>query len=251
MVLNVYQHGNKVFNLYKGKPIAAMTCGMGHMGQASISTLAKDFRRMITKGVGGEAIDPETYTIEEVVRRAHDFFAARYAEIEPAPANPHGFEFSVGGYGAGRDNSEVWKISIYDGDVRAPELIVAEGITGNVAWGGQPKPLSRLIFGFDPDIGQALSAAGLPEEAIEPLVEQLRQRLTTPLVEPAMPIGDAIALADFMVDLTKKYFAFLPQADVVGGATDIATVTKHEGFKWIRRKHHYPAELNPRETDHV
>ena len=29
-VLNVYRHGNKVFNLYKKLPIAAMTCGMGN-----------------------------------------------------------------------------------------------------------------------------------------------------------------------------------------------------------------------------
>ena len=66
-----------------------------------------------------------------------------------------------------------------------------------------------------------------------------------------MPVQDAIDLADFLVDLAKGYSAFLPGANVVGGDTDIATVTKHEGFKWIRRKHYYPAHLNPRETDHV
>jgi len=71
------------------------------------------------------------------------------------------------------------------------------------------------------------------------------------LVHAAMPVVDAINLADFLVDLTKRYFRFLPGADIVGGATDIATVTKHEGFKWIRRKHYYPPELNPQETDHV
>jgi hypothetical protein len=26
-------------------------------------------------------------------------------------------------------------------------------------------------------------------------------------------------------------------------------ITKHEGFKWVARKHYYPAELN-RETNH-
>ena len=66
-----------------------------------------------------------------------------------------------------------------------------------------------------------------------------------------MPIQDAINLADFLVDVTKRYFAFHPGADIVGGSTDIATVTRHEGFKWIKRKHYYPADLNPRETDHA
>jgi hypothetical protein len=66
-----------------------------------------------------------------------------------------------------------------------------------------------------------------------------------------MPVQDAINLADFLVDVTKRYFAFLPGADIVGGETDIATVTKYEGFKWIRRKHYYPASLNPMETGHA
>ena len=67
----------------------------------------------------------------------------------------------------------------------------------------------------------------------------------------AMPTGDAIGLADFLVDLTKRYFAFLPGADLVGGATDIATVTKHEGFKWVSRKHYYSVDQNRGATDHV
>jgi hypothetical protein len=71
------------------------------------------------------------------------------------------------------------------------------------------------------------------------------------LVWPTMPMRDAIELADFLVDTTKGFFRFLPGADVVGGDTDIAAVTKYEGFKWIRRKHFYPAALNPLETDHA
>ncbi len=59
-----------------------------------------------------------------------------------------------------------------------------------------------------------------------------------------MPVQDAINLAEYLVDVTKKYFAFLPGADIVAGDTDIATVTKHEGFKWIRRKHYYSPQFN-------
>jgi hypothetical protein len=250
-VFNVYQHGNKVFNLYKGKPIAAMTCGMAHMGDASIATLAKDFRRAITKGIGGEPINADDYTIKEVAERAHDFFATKYGEIDPAPAGVHGFEFWVGGYGSKWDGAEIWKVIIRNGEVLPLELVVGQATPSYVAWGGQPKPIVRLILGYDDELGEVLEAAGLAPEAVDPVLDQVRQRLQTPLVEPAMPVGDAIALADFLVDVTKRYFAFLPGADLVGGATDIATVTKHEGFKWIRRKHYYSPDLNPRETDHA
>lgn len=251
MVFNVYQHGNKVFNLYKGKPITAMTCGMAHMGDASISTLAKDFRRIISKGIGGDKINPDDYTIKAIAERAHGFFAAKYGQIDPAPIGEHGFEFWLGGYGSNWDGAEIWKIVIRDGQVLPLELVVGQDAPSYLAWGGQPKPIVRLILGFDDELGDALVAAGLTPDAVEPVMTQVRQRLQTPLVEPSMPVGDAIALADFLVDLTKRYFAFLPGADLVGGATDIATVTKHEGFKWIRRKHYYHPELNPRETDHA
>ena len=69
---------------------------------------------------------------------------------------------------------------------------------------------------------------------------------------PTMPVQDAIELAElFLTETTKSFYRFLPGADIVGGDTDIAVVTRHEGFKWIKRKHYYPAELNPLETDHA
>ena len=82
-------------------------------------------------------------------------------------------------------------------------------------------------------------------------IENIERQMVTPLVHPAMPVQDAIDLADFLVDLTKRYLVFLPGANVVEGKTDIATVTRHDGFKWIKRKLYYPFHLNPMETDHA
>lgn len=249
-VLNVWDHGNKVFNLYKGQPVAAMTCGLGSMGPASIGSLAKDFRRIITHGVGGEKVDPSTYSIQEIAGRAKDFFAQRYQQIQPPPP-PTPFEFWVGGYSSGSDNAELWKLQMLNGEMQEPELIADRGDDGHVAWGGQPGPISRLLLGYDQDMSRLLVEAGMEPATVAPLLQQIQSQLQTPLVHEAMPVVDAINLADFLVDLTKRYFRFLPGADIVGGATDICTVTKHEGFKWIRRKHYYPANLNPQETDHV
>jgi hypothetical protein len=83
------------------------------------------------------------------------------------------------------------------------------------------------------------------------IVDFLQSKLEVTMVMPTMPIRDAIELADFLVETTKRYFRFLPGADIVGGDTDIAVVTRYEGFKWIKRKYFYPQSLNPLETDHV
>ena len=83
------------------------------------------------------------------------------------------------------------------------------------------------------------------------LVTYLRGKLNVSVVMPTMPVQDAIELASFLTEMSKSYFRFLPGADIVGGDTDIAVVTRHEGFKWIKRKHFYPSDLNPLETDHA
>ncbi len=51
--------------------------------------------------------------------------------------------------------------------------------------------------------------------------------------------------ADFLVHMTKMFSRFGPGAPSVGGPTEIAAITKHEGFKWIKRKHYYEQRLNP------
>jgi hypothetical protein len=65
-----------------------------------------------------------------------------------------------------------------------------------------------------------------------------------------MPIQDAIDLARFLVDASIKFSRFVPGPQVVGGPVEIAAITKHEGFKWINRKHYYEQNLN-REPSHV
>ena len=249
-VVNVWNHGNKVFNLYKGMPLAAMTCGLGNMGPASIGNLAKDFRWQITNGDDSIKIDPKHYTVQEVAEKARAFFDERFKSIEPPPPQPQ-FEFWVGGYGSNCDNAELWKVSILDATGAQLEMVLDESMDGNVAWGGQPMAINRLLLGYDPRLMGILMNSGVEQKTAEELLDVMRDELQTPLVHAAMPVSDAINLADFLVDLTKRYFAFLPGADIVGGATDIATVTKHEGFKWIKRKHYYSSEFNPRETDHV
>lgn len=248
-IANIWEHGIKVFNLHKKLPIVAMTSGMGNFGPASISNLAKDLRLLLTTD-GAYGLDIYNYSIEEVAEKSHKFFKSKYEELDPAPVNSN-FIFWIGGYGSNDAQGEIWELSILDGDVKDPLIILSQDQT-DVIWGGQKDAINRLIFGSNVEILYgALSKQNLPPTKIEEIINDIDLASRAPLIHAAMPVQDAINLADFLVDLTKKYFSFLPSANIVGGETDIATVTKHEGFKWIKRKHYYPASLNPMETDHV
>lgn len=82
-------------------------------------------------------------------------------------------------------------------------------------------------------------------EQVNEVVELLKDRLGVELVQPAMPFQDAIDLAEFFVDLTIQFTRFGPGAPTVGGPIEIAAISKHEGFKWIKRKHYFNDEFNP------
>ena len=247
IVANVYRHGNKVFNLYRGLPICAMTAGMASVGGSGIHTLAKDLRKKLSTEADYK-LDPNNYTIEHVAQLARKFlFEDKYAQAPIPP--PHALEFWIGGYSSNCDMPELWKVSIVNSQCEPPMLLNAPGAS-SIHWGGQVEPIQRLLFGFDQTLEEALAQAGMEVAEIPKLLGMVRERSERQLTDARMPIQDAIDLAEYLADVTKGYFRFLPGADIVGGDTDIAVVTRHERFKWIKRKHFYPMHLNPRETDH-
>ena len=246
IISNIWNHGIKVFNLHKKLPIVAMSAGLAHFGPVSITNLAKDLRQHLT-GEGDPKLEPTSYTMKEVTEKADDFIFSNYQLQQPPPANPHTFEFWIGDYGSSAPHGEIWKLTIKNGQKIDPQLVVRQEDDSYVIWGGSSVAINRLILGLDGSAHEMFVKAGVDAST----VNRIQQTVTTPLVDAAMPVQDAIDLVDFLVDLEKRYSAFRPGADVVGGDTDIATVTKHEGFKWIRRKHYYQAHFNRMETDHA
>ena len=237
VVTNIWNHGIKVYQLHKRHPIVAMSAGAGNLGQASVSDLAKYARSFLSNKNGGIA---GKYTREDVAKKTADFFGRFVTGHES-------IDFWLGGYGSGDAFSQIWVFSFTGGTLKGPTLYVDHHTHNYVFWGGTSTAVQRLILGVDANVRLVLEQAGVADT----IITDMEQRVSTPLVDAAMPVQDAIDLADFLVDTAKRYSAFLPGANVVGGQTDIATVTRHEGFKWIRRTNYYDAQLNRKDADHA
>ena len=242
----VWEHGLKVFNLHRKLPIVAMTAGLANFGPMSVTTLAKDFRLELEQD---KSISPKNYTLEEVVNKAKQFFQRKYEKISIPPADSSFFQFWIGGYSSGAQYGEVWQIIFVNGQSFESDQTVNPETSDRIMWSGQAEAINRLLLGYDSRLISIIQEQ-IPDVDQQQLAESFL-KIQTPLLHASMPVQDAINLADFLVDMTKKYFRFLPGANLVSGDTDIATVTKHEGFKWIRRKHYYSSHLNRGETDHV
>lgn len=247
-VLNVYNNANKIFNFRKGFPIGGVIYGMGSIGASSIATLAKDLRQRFSgqdkKHLNWE-LDPEKFTVEEVITRAREFLFEEH--FKPLGAKATGVQFGliVGGYSAGAQLSEIWSMEISNSDCAAPQLVMGQGVSNCYA-GGDPDVFIRLANGHGAALGPALLKAGVDQANLPAMIAVIEEELAVSLVEAPMPIQDAIDLAEFFVSATATFTKFKRGAATVGGPVESAAITKHEGFKWVRRKHYFDETLNPR-----
>jgi hypothetical protein len=252
-VANVYNHANKIANLRKGWPIGAVTWGAGSIGAASISSLLKDLRERFTNadGYAEWRLEKDTYTIEQVAEKLRDFmyeekYKAAFGEWAPEAQPILGFV--VAGHGANESLADEYQVLIANGECVLEPLRPHDD--AGVSWWGEPEAITRLLIGFGTQLPDALiEHLGVPQEQVPDVLNVLRANLELQLVQSAMPIQDAIDLAEFLVETTIKLSRFAPGAPTVGGEIEIAAITKHEGFKWVRRKHYYSLEHNPREDE--
>lgn len=226
-----YYNADKLFNLKKGYPIGCLTWGDGSINGVSISTLTKDFRKTLE--------DLNEFNIKNVtdnfISFLEDFIKEKYDSI------------NVGFLIAGYSDDNLYLPEMYLIEIKKQRIVMKELPCENnfsIYWFGDIDFLSRFILGFDPDMEVLLKDNGFDADLVDEILEISKNNLSIPLGVSEMPIQDAIDLADFLVDISKKTSRFIPGPQTIGGPTDIAVITKHEGFKWIKRKHYYTQELN-------
>ncbi|NMC77529.1 MAG: hypothetical protein GYA60_09600 [Candidatus Methanofastidiosa archaeon] len=61
-----------------------------------------------------------------------------------------------------------------------------------------------------------------------------------------LPKDELATVAEALVNLTSFKRRVSMDAETVGGPIDVAVISKGDGFIWIKRKHYFDTELNPR-----
>ncbi len=243
---NTYKNANKIFNLVKGFPLGVAVWGSGDIGQSSIGTLIKDLRASMTPTdihlLGGVSLDPKNYTVGEVAERVRQFIEEKSQEAISRGGSVPYLGIAVCGYSAGSPLAEQWTVEVVDGKCHCQKLRAAGEFGAN--WFAQTEPINRLYLGRSSALGKVLVDLGVPEENVPAALAEIDKRLEAQLVVPAMPIQDAIDLAEFLVETTVRFYRFCPGVSTVDGAIEVAAITKHEGFKWVKRKHYFDKTYN-------
>ncbi|MEU1970940.1 hypothetical protein ABZ477_04755 [Microbacterium sp. NPDC019599] len=86
------------------------------------------------------------------------------------------------------------------------------------------------------------------DEFLDHMAKYEQASVKGPLLQSVafLPKDELGAMAESLVNLTTlKRRVSINEAQTVGGAVDVAVVSRGDGFVWLKRKHYFDQELNP------
>jgi hypothetical protein len=246
-VTNVYMNGNKIVNLHKNLPLAVSFWGLASISGHSTAFWLHELRNRF-EGKSEDhldwSIDETNYNLVDIANRVGDFFNQLMSEQHVAfPAIAiSDLGLLISGYSSGKIIPETQVVVLNSGKPKFQYNPIPSGS----GWfsSGQPEAINRILNGYSLNLPQALINLKVDPSEVNAYVQAITNQTNIPLIQDAMPIQDAIDLAEFLADATIKFIKYAPGANTVDGKVEIATITHHEGFKWVRRKLYYPLELN-------
>lgn len=243
-VANVYFNAEKITNLRKDLPVGCVTSGLGGFEGRSITHIFKDLRQRLGTPEDPLYVNAAAYTVEEIAIKLRqmvydELYVPRFEDVEAGMKPP--LSVLVGGYSSGQSTAEVWAVEVDPmGNCPQPQCVSPPDHPIALIWRGMGEAVQRLMLGYS-DAGLIrLIQTGVPERDARKLLEEQAN-----MVQAGMPIQDGIDLVRFLATTTCDFVKFQVGAPVVAPPIDLAAITRHEGFRWVARKHYFPSELNP------
>lgn len=172
--------------------------------------------------------------IEEFAGKLSEFFMRQWNGLMPSDfSGSDDMIFLVGGYDKGEPYGRLFQFSIPSN----PKPIEQHSNDFGIVWGGQAEFTHRLFNGFDPKLPQMIKQhLSLSDTEIGELFNSLRGNLAVPIPYQFLPLQDCVDLSILLIRMTIEIQSFYLGVRGVGGAIDVATITRTHGFKAIRQK---------------
>jgi hypothetical protein len=228
-----FDNATKLLSIKSQTHIGAVTFGTGAIGTTAPRTAASylpEFEDELAKAKKGRL------SVEEFAKKLGDFFMAQWIAAKMPNPPPPGNEmfFLVGGYDEGAAHGRVFHVIVPTFPKPVEDF---PGIFG-ATWGGQRQFVDRLM-GFDPDISKHVyEILQIPAAQQQPdkFNVELKNKLALPIPWQFLPLQDCIDLCIFLIRTTIQLQRLLVVLRGVGGAIDIATITRTDGFKTVQIK---------------
>lgn len=202
-------------------------------GDAVIGTTASDLRTAQSFVPEFEAgLPPDRLSVPEFSQRLSDFFLKQWNDRMPSTHPGPGMTFVVGGFDDDKPYGSVYLFTIPNNPTPAERSSKDFGVT----FGGQVELTGRILQGYDAQVIEiARKELNAPMGRMDAFQKALgRLQLTIPY--HLLPLQDCIDLAIFLIGTTATAQNLSIGIRGVGGAIDVAVITKREGLKIIQRK---------------
>jgi hypothetical protein len=239
-----FDFGQKIFEIGDNASLGIVTWGLGGIQHTSYRTLYAEFAADLKANAPPTVLDAaqrwaaKFFSVYDSAigdaHRAADAAATTLEEKEKVSARADLLKvgFCIGGITPPNLRPAAFELEFAPTDTAIPApnpLPMGEAI-----FRGVPSLVSRILYGIDPGLFDAIEASphwtgGQKElmDIIEPFV------LGQP---PMLPLRDAIDWIYSCIQGTIKGVKFSPWAPVCGGPVEIAVITSDRPFRWVRHK---------------
>jgi hypothetical protein len=217
----------------QGQPyVGIVTSGAGTIGTTAPRTahgFMPEFEEELGQKHSGRA------SVEEVARELGRFYRDQWSQAGMPVGQPGTvqMQFLIAGFDERDAYGRVFKVTVPD----APDPVEQAAGTFGLTIDGQAELVGRLLSGFDPAaIGAIQRHLALDAGKADDLRQKLMSEFGLQIPFQALPLQDCVDLAAFLVGMTSAVQRWTTGLRGVGGAIDVATITRAEGFAAIKQK---------------
>lgn len=227
-----FDNATKLFGVNGQPHVGVLTHGNTMIGTSSLRTVHGFMPEFEAKLGSGKTHG--RMKVESVAAELANFYADQWSSAS-MPDESEPVLFKVAGFDQDEAYGRVYEVSVPNG------LEPVEYLTGDafgVRWGGQSFLANRWLNGVDPGaLALVKDQLGLTDLQVEQLEQKWQQELPLRIPWQVLPLQDCVDLATFLVAMTSASLAwtFIGYRGV-GGAADVATITRNEGFQPIQMK---------------
>ena len=225
---STFDNTTKLFSVKNSPHVGVVTWGLGGIGEQeprTVYSLMPEFEDRLDGYV----------PVENVAQELSGYFMDRWKKGMPDDYKGDNIHFLVGGIDKDEVYGKVFEFSIPDSITPTSRF---DRDNFGIIRGGQTAIMSRIFSGIDPQMPDLLSKLGIePKSRARRLADELHKALSLPIPYQFLPLQDCVDLCIFGIQATMTIQRWSTQPSRgVGGAIDIATITRTNGFEYIQSK---------------
>ena len=219
-----YDNATKLLKINGHDYVAAVTYGAGAIGNPEPRTAHSLLPEFQVEG---------RPSVVKFAESLSTFFMEQWAEKMPSDYRGDPMFFMVGGYDEGKPYGRVFQFVVPTAPKPIEQLVDDFGLQ----YGGQQEIISRILNGFDEALVNLLkNKLSLKEQDVNTWLGDIRKTSASKIPYQFLPLQDCVDLAILLIRTTSQLLDYQTGIRGVGGAVDVAIITRQGKFQYVQRK---------------